>query len=401
MEEFARRSGLISSLGDGNSPKFIHVAGTNGKGSTTAFVQSCLEAQGFRTGAFFSPFVIDPRERVQYGREYIGKDELAEVATFLKPIGESLSETTFGGVTEFEFKTALGFEYWKRKQCEWVALEVGLGGRLDATNIIEPASTAIVSISLDHVNILGNSLREIAFEKAGIIKEGKPVVVGVVPPDALETIEQVANEKSAPIWRLGREVRWESRGGRVTISTPGYSVTVEPGLFGEVQHHNAAVALAALELGGAIRNIEHVVEGFRTASIPGRFQRVTFEGKQFVLDGAHNQDSAKVLAHLLSEAQIRPKICITGMLTGHVPEDFYSSLKGLVDEFYAVPIDFHRTMDPDDLERVLNAMGLRAKAFKTIEAALSAACSIEETEAVLVCGSFYLVGDVMRLIQSQ
>jgi dihydrofolate synthase / folylpolyglutamate synthase len=186
MTEFAARADLVGSLGDGDSPKFIHVAGTNGKGSVTAMLQSCLVDQGHRTGAFFSPYVVDPRERIQFGREMISKEDLAAIATKLMPIGESLSETEFGGVTEFEFKTAMGFEYWKQKECDWVALEVGLGGRLDATNIITPASSAIVSISYDHVSILGETLAEIAREKAGVIKPGRPVVVGEMPDEAFE-----------------------------------------------------------------------------------------------------------------------------------------------------------------------------------------------------------------------
>ena len=401
MTEFARRAGLAGSLGDGERPKFIHVAGTNGKGSVTALVQSCLTEQEFRTGAFFSPYVVDPRERVQFGRDLISESELAEISTKLQPIGESLGETEFGGVTEFEFKTALAFEFWKQKQCEWVALEVGLGGRLDATNIIEPAASAIVSISLDHVQILGNTLREIAHEKAGIIKPGKPVVVGEMPEEALTEIHRVANENEAPIWQVGREVIWEQTNEAVRVSTPGSTIEVRPSLFGKIQLHNAAVAYSALELAGAIRNQEQVKRGFELAYVPGRFQRIHYKGKQFICDGAHNADSAKVLAKMLLEANVKPSICVTGMLTGHSPEDFYEPLKGLVRHFYVTPIDFHRTMNPMDLNEKLQLMGFKATNFHTVKAALDAACMVEESEDILVCGSFYLVGEAMRLLQSR
>lgn len=401
MQEFANRVGLAGSLGDGTSPRFIHIAGTNGKGSVTAMVQSCLVEQGFRTGAFFSPFVVDPRERVQFGRDMISEADLAEVATRLKPIGESLSETEFGGVTEFEFKTALGFEFWKQKHCEWVALEVGLGGRLDATNIIEPASSAIVSISYDHVSILGNTLKEIAHEKAGIIKPGKPVVVGEMPAEAFDEIERVAQLNGSELWKIGREVQWVAAGNSVQITTPRSSVTVTPSLFGEIQLHNAAVAYAALELAGAVRDPEAIQLGFRHAYIPGRFQRIQYQGKEVICDGAHNADSAKVLAKMLSDAAVKPKVCVTGMLTGHTPEDFYGNFKGLVDEFYVTPIDFHRTMNPADLTESLRSMGFKATQYDDVKAALNAACLVEDTEDILVCGSFYLVGEVMRLLQSQ
>ena len=273
MSEFARRADLAGSLGAENSPKFIHIAGTNGKGSVTAMIQSCLVEEGYRTGAFFSPYVVNPRERIQFGRNLISERELAEIATKLLPIGESLSESEFGGVTEFEFKMAMGFEFWKQKKCEWVALEVGLGGRLDATNIVQSAASAIVSISYDHVSILGSTLKEIAHEKAGIIKPNVPVVVGEMPDEAFFKIEQTALELGSPLWKVGREVQWQNRESGVLISTPGSTIEVSPSLFGEIQHHNAAVAYAALELAGPSRDKSKVQRGFASAYLPGRFER--------------------------------------------------------------------------------------------------------------------------------
>ena len=401
MAEFAKRAQLSGSLGDGTSPKFIHVAGTNGKGSVTAMIQSCLVEQGFRTGAFFSPYVVNPRERIQFGREMISEADLAMISTNLKPIGESLSDTDFGGVTEFEFKAAMGFEYWKQKNCDWVALEVGLGGRLDATNIIEPASSAIVSISYDHVSILGSTLTEIAREKAGIIKPGKPVVVGEMPDEALSEIERVANENQSMLWRLGKEILWEKSPSGVRISTPHSTVNLCPSLFGDIQLHNATVAYAALELAGAIQKRSEIESGFARAYLPGRFQRIAFRGKNFVLDGAHNADSASVLARLLTEAKIHPKICITGMLVGHSPEEFFETLGGMVDEFYVAPIDFHRSMNPNDLGKSLSDLGLKTKVFETVQAAIDAAYKVEDSDNILVCGSFYLVGEVTRLFQPE
>ncbi|HEY0866603.1 MAG TPA: hypothetical protein VGE01_04465, partial [Fimbriimonas sp.] len=196
MQAFIDRAGLSQNVGrpPGTDPagkpgaRFIHVAGTNGKGSVTAFLQSMLVEHGYRTGAFFSPYVVDPRERVQFGRSLISESDFASVVAHLKPIAESFSETEFGGITEFEFKTAVGVEYWRRKRCEWVALEVGLGGRLDATNVVHPACSAIVSIGYDHTQILGDTLEKIAFEKAGIVKPETPLVVGDVPEPARRVI---------------------------------------------------------------------------------------------------------------------------------------------------------------------------------------------------------------------
>ena len=401
MSEFARRAGLTGFLGENGSPKFIHVAGTNGKGSVTAMVQSCLVEQGYRTGAFFSPYVVNPRERIQLGRELISETQLAQIATKLKPIGESLTETEFGGVTEFEFKMAMGFEFWKQQNCEWVAIEVGLGGRLDATNIVESAASAIVSISYDHVSILGSTLREIAHEKAGIIKPNTPVVVGEMPEEAFGEIERTALEQDAPIWKLGREVSWEKSAAGVLISTPGSTIEVAPSLFGAIQYHNAAVAYAALELAGAAKDKQKIKTGFASAYLPGRFERIDFKGKTFILDGAHNADSAAVLARSLSEAKLTPKVCITGMLTGHSAQEFFGSLGNLVEQFFVTPIDFHRTMDSRELSDQLREMGLKATNFESVQAAIEAACLVEDANEILVCGSFYLVGEAMRLLQSQ
>ena len=401
MSEFANRADLSGSLGDGDSPKFIHVAGTNGKGSVTAMIQSCLAEQGFRTGAFFSPFVVDTRERIQFDRDMITETDLAKIATKLMPIGESLSDTDFGGVTEFEFKAAMGFEYWKQKKCEWVSLEVGLGGRLDATNIVSPAASAIVSISYDHTSILGSTLKEIAHEKAGIIKPGKPVVVGQMPPEALKEIERVASELSSPIWRIGKEIQWEKIRIGVNIATPYTTITVEPSLFGDIQLHNAAVAFSVMQLAGALKKNDKVREGFSRAYLPGRFQMVAHGGHTYLLDGAHNPDSANVLAKLLQQAGIKPRICITGMLNGHSAQEFYGQIRDMVEEFYVAPIDFHRSMNPTDLSQDLKSMGISVTSFGSVRSALEAAQEAKQTEPILVCGSFYLVGEVMRLLRSK
>ncbi|MEI8282491.1 MAG: cyanophycin synthetase, partial [Armatimonadota bacterium] len=278
---------------------------------------------------------------------------------------------------------------------------VGLGGRLDATNIITPTSCAIVSIGLDHVSILGSTLKEIAHEKAGIIKPGKPVVVGQMAEEALTEIERIAAENESQIWRVGREIQWERIRTGVNISTPYSTIQVAPNLFGEIQLHNAAVAYASLEVAGVNRDLEGIRRGFSTATIPGRFERLDYKSKKFILDGAHNADSAAVLAKMLQESKANPKICITGMLTGHTASEFYDQLKEFDLEYYVVPIDFHRSMDPTVLADDLVRLGSKAKVFETLQAAVEAACKDSDADDILVCGSFYLVGETKRQILSQ
>ncbi|HEY3781713.1 MAG TPA: folylpolyglutamate synthase/dihydrofolate synthase family protein [Fimbriimonadaceae bacterium] len=400
MQELLRRCDLEDFLGAGGKPKYIHVAGTNGKGSVTAYLQSLLVEQGYRTGAFFSPFVYTPRERVQFGREMISEVDLAAFTSKLMPLAETLSSTEFGGATEFEFKTALGFAYWKQHQCDWIALEVGLGGRLDATNVVTPAATIIVSIGLDHVNILGHSLAEIAFEKAGIIKPGVPVILGELPHEAEQVILGVAAENNAPVWRFGHEIGLveTSEGFRVQTPVASYS-GLQSGLIGAKQAHNMALAVAAIDASGAILDSSKVVAGALKAAIPGRMERKIVDGTEVVLDGAHNPDAALVLRENLDRYHPGRRIhMVVGMVGGHDPAHFFQPILDRVHRFYLVPIDFHRTLQPEELQEALSPIckaGQKTESFPNAEAGFKAAIQgAEEGDFVLVAGSFYLVGEI-------
>lgn len=395
MAEFARRAGLDDNLGQGPT-KYVHIAGTNGKGSVTAYVQSLLVEGGFRTGAFFSPYVYDLRERVQFGRDLIPKEDFARIATDLRPVAESFSEADFGGVTEFEFKTAIGFRYWKEMNCEAVALEVGLGGRLDSTNIVDPACSVIVSIGLDHTAILGETLAEIAFEKAGIIKPGRPTVAGDLPREAAEVIEAVCTERASPLWRLGTDVVVEAKGGPVNVTTPkGTLFGLEPGIPGVHQPHNLAVAIAALHAADLLPAEPLVRRGASMAKAPGRMESRTFRGREVILDGAHNADASAALAQSLGN---RTFALVTGMVAGHDPVAFYSPIARIVGKAFGAPIDFHRAVPPQDLAAQLRdvvAIDLHPKA--SVAGAMEAA--YETGLPILVTGSFYLVGEVGRFLE--
>ena len=402
MQAFVDKVGLQDSLGAAGGPQYIHVAGTNGKGSTTAYLQSILIQAGYRTGAFFSPFVYDPRERVQFEYEYIPKDELAELTEELQPIAESFSETEFGGITEFEFKAALGFLYWKRKKSEYVALEVGLGGRLDATNVVTPKASIIVSIGLDHTNILGHTLAEIAYEKAGIIKPNVPVVIGQMEREALDVIERVAQENHAEIWRYGKEIIWYPCGD---VKTPtGWHKNLTPGISGYMQEHNLALAVAALDAAQIAVSEKACATGSRYAYAPGRFEQVEHNGKQYILDGAHNSDAAKVLVHSLQDKLPPNKqiILVTGMVAGHEPLDFYRTIAPLVKSVHVVPIDFHRALPADELESSLQRLVSKTEKHSSVkEGIVAAEREAGKDDVILVTGSFYLVGDVGRALKGR
>jgi len=406
MEEFAKRLELQDSLGAEGGPQYIHVAGTNGKGSVTAYAQSMLIESGYSTGAFFSPFVYDPRERVQIGRRLIPSKIFGLLTALIKPIGESLSETEFGGVTEFEFKTGLGFMFWKEMECDWVALEVGLGGRLDATNIVTPRCSVIVSIGLDHTHILGEQIEKIAFEKAGIIKPGIPVVVGEMHPAAREVILQIAKEREAPAWLYGKEILIrpdESEKNAYVVETPsGVHSGLKPGIGGVKQPHNMALAVAALDAAGATRTLRGLQMGTRKAYVPGRFERLDNEGTKFLLDGAHNADAAIVLAQSLQEAGYKKVVLLSGMVSGHDPIEFYRELAPLVTSAHFAPIDFHRAVEPLELKETAGSLFKASKWYPTLDDAINAAKEEAGHDGiVLVTGSFYLVGEVGRKLGVQ
>lgn len=401
MEAFVGRAGLTDALGAEGGPQFIHVAGTNGKGSVTAYLQSLLVEGGFQTGAFFSPFVYDPRERVQFGREMISREDLAALTAELQPIAESFSDTEFGGITEFEFKTALGFLYWKRKRCEWVALEVGLGGRLDATNVVTPRASVIVSIGLDHTSILGHTLAEIAFEKAGVIKPGVPVVVGQMPDEALCVIEEVARKQAAEIWRFGREVRLGESGEIVTPKRRHAALT--PGIHGSMQGHNLSLAIAALDAAGLELNDRAEERGALAAYAPGRHELIDHNGHRLLFDGAHNPDAAKVLVQGIQDV-LEPGekiVLVTGMVAGHEPEVFYREIAPLVRSAHVVPIDFHRALPVEAVGEALSGLIPAVTTHLSLCEGISAAeRDAAKNELIVVTGSFYLVGEVGRTLKS-
>lgn len=398
MQEFAIRAGLEGALGEPSGPQFLHVAGTNGKGTVTAMLQSMLVESGHRTGAFFSPFVYDPRERVQLGRSLISREALADLTTRLAPVAEGMVDTPFEGPTEFEFKTALGFKAWQEAACEWVALEVGLGGRLDATNIITSRCAGIVSIGMDHMAILGDTEAKIATEKAGIIKPGVPLVLGEVSEEARAAILGIAAEREAPVWQVGQEVRYEGTLERLRVTTPKATYTdLQCPDLGEMAPHNLAVAIAMMDAGGATVSPEAIARGAERTAVPGRLERREARGRRWLLDGAHNPPSARLLRRALARIAPGGVTLVTGMVRGHEPADFYRELFGCGETAHVVPIDFHRAQPPEDLAPVLREGFARVVAHPTLSEGLDAA--VETTPAdglILVTGSFYLVGEVGR-----
>lgn len=386
-----------------SDPAFFHVAGTNGKGSVTRYVHSILHEAGHRVGGYYSPYVYEPRERIQFGGDPILEEDYAKTVSDLMLVAETMATPEFGGgVSKFEFETAMGLLYWQRKGCEFVALEVGMGGRLDATNIVHPAASAIVSIGLDHTAYLGDTLAQIAREKAGIIKPGVPVIVGAVPDEAWEAIEPIAKKHGAPLWSVGREIALASSANVWTVTTPNRCIEgLLPGIPGVKQPENVAIALAMLDAAGVDVPEAALREGVSRARLPGRFELRSVGGDRVILDGAHNAEAAQVLADTFIEhCPGETAVLLTGMLEGHDPVAFYQRLSGCFSEAHVSPIDFHRALPPKEVKQALEKLEIPSESYQSVEEAVSAALdSARRQQAVLlVAGSFYLLGEVGPLL---
>ena len=393
MQEFLRRLELEDSLGAEGGPQYLHVAGTNGKGSVTAYLQSLLLEQGYRTGATFSPYVYDVRERVMLDRELIPKEDFARLVERLIAVADTMTDKVMGSPTEFELKTALGFAYWAEQRCDAVALEVGLGGRLDATNVVTPRVSAIVSIGFDHMEYLGDTLAKIATEKAGIIKPGRPVVIGAMADEARAAILEVAAEQESEAWSFGQEIRLSPEGDGWRVATPaGEFGGWQTPLKGVIQPANAALAIGALAASGLLRDPERIPGGIAKTRVPGRFEERLVDGQRWVLDGAHNGPAAQSLAASLRSEGYEGATLIFGMMRGHDPARVADPLAAVVCRVIVVPIDNSRAQSAEDVAQAWRDLGRPVTVVGSAREAVDMAKTAGDQ--VVVTGSFYLLTDV-------
>ena len=375
---------LLRELGFGpdGGARIIHVAGTNGKGSVCAMLDAVCRAEGYRTGLFTSPHLVSFRERIRLDGYPILETAVAAGLTQLRDMTANWEPPP----TFFEYVTALGLDYFRKRRAEIILLETGLGGRLDATNAVTPAAAVITSIDFDHTAWLGDTLAAIAGEKAGIIKSGVPVVTGPQAPEAAEVIARVAREKEAPL--------------RVVTDPlpPDWTVA----LAGSHQRVNAAVALAALDAAGIAVGHEARRRGLAGTDWPGRFQRL--ENGRIILDGAHNPAASRRLAHTWHE-EYGGHHCATvivGVLRDKDVPAVCRALEGLAARFLAVPVRSPRATPPDELLAALAhaAPGVPARAVpEGVAAALEQARGWPEP--ILVTGSLFLVGEALAVLTGE
>ncbi len=396
----SRTQELLERLGNPQDKlKFIHIAGTNGKGSTAAMLASIFRAAGYRTGLYTSPYIICFNERMQVNGEMIPNDELAELTALVKPHAEAMEDHP----TEFELVTAIAMVYFARHRCDLVVLEVGMGGEWDSTNVIAtPEAAVITNIGLDHTEVLGDTLEKIAAAKAGIIKGGDAVLYR-----SRESVEAVFAEKCR---KTGAKlhladfdsIRLRKSSFEGQLFDCGKRTGIELPLLGEHQLRNAAVVLAtvdAMVAKGWQVSEEQLREGLRTVSWPGRFELLRKEPIFFV-DGGHNPQCMQALVQNLKDyLPDRPITALTGVMADKDFRDMYRMLAPYVSRWVTVTPQNPRALPADRLAEQLAAYGKPVTACASVaEGVRTAIAQTAEDGAVVAFGSLYMVGDIRSAV---
>lgn len=380
--------------------KFIHVAGTNGKGSTCAMLSAILKAEGYRTGLFISPYITDFRERIQIDNEPVSEEVLTAAVEKTLPLLDKLRDEGII-ITEFEYVNALEFYIHAEAKCDIVVLEVGMGGLLDSTNVIlPPLCSVITTIGLDHTAILGDTIEAIAEQKCGILKKGSIAVTSSQDKRVMSVIESTADKLGIPL-RKGEDIEVDVR----EISLKGSrfvcgSLEITLPLAGDHQIENARTALAAVE---AIRSSgllgisdDSIIKGMRNAVNPARLELLS-ESPVVLLDGAHNPNGIEALKAAIDRfLPDTPIICVMGMLADKDIDSSIALLDGVFERVFTVPIDNPRALSPVDLARKFENHAKAVQPFDSREDAFDAAYALAKgtDSAVLICGSLYLAGEI-------
>lgn len=393
---------LLHSLGDPQLQfRSVHIAGTKGKGSTAAMIESCLRTAGYRTGLYTSPHLIDFTERIQVDGAAITEHKLVELVDKLKPHVAAVPE-----ISTYELTTALAFMYFAEQAVQCAVVEVGLGGRLDATNVLRPLVSVITSLSYDHTHLLGDSLTEIALEKAGIIKPGIPVVLATQQIEAERAVRRVAEQRGAPLQQLNRQ--WHYAPGardltgqdlRVWQDGEEQQAELRIPLLGHHQVQNAALAYAALRVvedSGLPVPAQDIRRGMQAVRWPGRFQLIS-EQPPIVLDCAHNRDSALRLRIALDDYfPGRPVSMVFGASADKDVRGMLLELSPRISRLILTQSDHPRAEDPAQLAQIADSFGWEYESVSPVAEAMQFAVRTSPAEhVVLATGSLFVVGSAL------
>jgi dihydrofolate synthase / folylpolyglutamate synthase len=412
LEKFGWRFGLettqtlLSFLGNPHtSLRFIHVAGSNGKGSTCAFMASFLKHCGYKTGLYTSPHLCDIRERFRVNGLWISQKDFKRQSRIVLKACEKTKRKLGHSPTHFEALTAIAFCWFKQQKVDWVVLEVGLGGRLDATNVIAAPVVSLISpIGLEHQSILGKTIGQIAGEKAGIIKPESFVGTVQYRPEALNVIKRKASDCSAQLWSSGKEFNYHRTAKGVYWAGLGLNQEIKLSNEGDYQAANAALALAGIQylrtrnqVHASVKTIE---KSFAAMRWPGRMERISQKPLIF-LDGAHNPDGAKVLTSYLKRKYPRHRwIVLNGLLKDKDHQAFVNQLKPITELAVVTEPNIDRAENGEEIYREWEKQGVRSVLVKDWKKALCLArlkLGVSgQLTGLLITGSLYLVGDCRR-----
>lgn len=434
-----RMNVLLEKLGNPqDSLKVIHVAGTNGKGSICRYIYEVLQAGGYKTGLYTSPYIEVFNERIEFDHEYISDSDLEIYTDRVIEKAREMVDEGHDSPTEFEITTAIGFLYFAEKKADYVVLEVGLGGTGDSTNVVsKPVASVIASISLDHTDRLGNTIAEIAAEKSGIIKEGCPVITSAADPEALDVITRTAIMKHAPIY-YSKDGKFEvleenlhgcsfiavppvndactcsgcsgcktddsgSAGGVCGAGTAGYVLQI--GMLGRHQIENAMAALTTLvvarENGDIDISDDAIIRGFAEAKHIGRFE-IMQEKPYVIIDGAHNADGSRALRDAVEKFFPGKKVqMVVGMLADKDVERALTNFRAVAEDFIVTEPDNPRKMSAEKLAGIIRSTGTEnvTVASGVKEAVNMAKERFADYDLTLFAGSLYLIGEIRGMLK--
>lgn len=385
--------------------KFVHIAGTNGKGSNVAFLSSVLRTCGYEVGTYISPHITTYLSRVSFNGEEITEVALVELSQLLRPLVEELAQTELGSPTEFEVMTMIAILYFARYTYPDIVIwETGLGGRFDSTNVVHPLVTIITNVGLDHTKILGDTLEKIAWDKAGIIKGGVPVITAVEDEAAYKVIEDIATAHRAKVYRLGREFTIQepvinNEGQSFTFNGPFQDYkNIELGLRGSHQFANAATSLMALELlrqySAFIIDEEDLLTGYRQAKHPGRLEVLSTE-PLIVCDGAHNPHGAKKVAESIPQLYQYEKLTlVTSIMQDKAIDELLQYFMPLVDRVVITKAHTPRAAEPTLIQEKIVNQNAQLPIYiveEPIEAVQKAIEVSDPHDLILIAGSLYLI----------